>query len=80
MHPESSLPQLPPLPARSRLVALPPCGVGTAHTESLTGYVARLAAVHCVSVGSLLKHEIHKHFMAKTLVRALSLPRTTCGP
>ncbi len=51
----------PPLPARSRLIALPPCGVGTARTESLTGYVARLAAAHGVSTGTLLQHELVGH-------------------
>ena len=61
MCPESSIPLLPPLPARSRLIALPPCGVGTVRTESLTGYVTRLAKAHQVSTGSLLKWEIHKH-------------------
>ena len=58
MHPELTLP---PLPARSRLYSLPPRGLGTARTESLTGYVTRLAKAHRVSVGSLLKREVHQH-------------------
>lgn len=58
MHPEAILP---PLPARSRLYNLPPHGLGTTRTESLTGYVARLAKAHCVSVGSLLNRGVHGH-------------------
>ena len=61
MHPELSAPLPPPLPARSRLIALPPCGVGTARTESLTGYVVRLAAAHGVGAGTLLHHELLGH-------------------
>lgn len=48
----------PPLPARSRLFRLEPVGVGTAHVESLTSYIARLAAEHCVSPRKLLCAEV----------------------
>ena len=44
----------PPLPPRSQLYSLQPIGVGTGMVESLTGYVARLADVHSVSVGDLV--------------------------
>ena len=44
----------PPLPPRSRLYSLEPMGVGTELVESLTGYVARLADAHSVSVGDLV--------------------------
>ena len=44
----------PPLPPRSQLYSLEPIGVGTALVESLTGYVARLAEAHSVSVGDLV--------------------------
>ena len=44
----------PALPPRSRLYSLEPIGVGTAVVESLTGYVARLAEAHSVSVGDLV--------------------------
>ncbi len=44
----------PPLPPRSCLYSLEPMGVGTELVESLTGYVARLADVHSVSVGDLV--------------------------
>ena len=44
----------PPAPPRSQLYSLEPIGVGTAMVESLTGYVARLAEAHSVSVGDLV--------------------------
>jgi len=43
-----------PVPPRSRLYSLQPVGVGTGMVESLTGYVARLAEAHSVSVGDLV--------------------------
>ena len=44
----------PLLPPRSQLYSLEPMGVGTELVESLTGYVARLADAHSVSVGDLV--------------------------
>jgi hypothetical protein len=44
----------PPVPPRSQLYSLQPVGVGTGLVESLTGYVARLAEAHSVSVGDLV--------------------------
>jgi hypothetical protein len=43
-----------PIPPRSGLYALEPIGVGTPLVESLSGYVARLAEAHSVSVGDLV--------------------------
>lgn len=43
---------------RSYLYALAPIGVGTAVVESLTGYVARLAAAHAVEAGALVNREL----------------------
>jgi AraC-like DNA-binding protein len=43
---------------RSRLYHLKPIGIGTARTESFTGYIARLAKEHCVSVHSLFSREL----------------------
>lgn len=48
----------PKVPPRSRLYPLKPIGVGTPHSESCTGYIARLAAEHWTSVGSLFGHRI----------------------
>ena len=48
----------PAMPPRSRLYHLEPRGVGTAAVESLTGYLARLAEAHCVSVRTLVVHEL----------------------
>jgi transcriptional regulator with XRE-family HTH domain len=47
-----------PLPPRSRLFRLPPVGIGTIGVESLTSYIARLAAEHCVSPRQLLCKEV----------------------
>jgi AraC-like DNA-binding protein len=49
---------IPPIPKRSRLYALEPINIGTAYVESLTGYVARLAEAHCVSVADLVGIEL----------------------
>jgi TniQ protein len=49
---------VPLIPKRSRLYALEPINVGTAYVESLTGYVARLAEAHCVSVADLVGIEL----------------------
>ena len=48
----------PSLPPRSRFYSLRPIGIGTSHVESLTGYIARLAQEHCVSVHTLLTNEL----------------------
>ena len=47
-----------PLPPRSRLYSLEPTGIGTPFVESLSGYVARLADAHAVSVGDLAGREL----------------------
>lgn len=48
----------PKTPPRSRLYHLVPIGLGTARTESLTGYIGRLAAEHCLTGRSLFSREI----------------------
>jgi hypothetical protein len=48
----------PTLPPRSRLYSLRPIGIGTPEVESLTGYIARLAEEHCVSVYTLVSTEL----------------------
>src|SRR5215470_9183938 len=45
---------LPPIPERSVLFSLEPVGVGTPWVESLTSYIARLAAAHAVFPGVLM--------------------------
>src|SRR6516165_10413079 len=49
---------IPPVPARSRLYCLAPMGIGTPEVESLTGYIARLAEAHCVTVADLIGAEL----------------------
>lgn len=44
-----------PMPIRSRLYSLKPMGVGSAGVESLTSYLARLAAAHCVFPATLIE-------------------------
>lgn len=48
----------PPIPKRRRLYSLEPMNVGTAEVESLTGYVARTAEAHCVTVSDLAGAEL----------------------
>jgi hypothetical protein len=45
------------IPERSRLYSLRPIGIGTSQVESLTGYVARLAEAHVLTVGDLVGRE-----------------------
>jgi hypothetical protein len=45
---------VPPIPKRRRLYSLEPMNVGTVEVESLTGYVARIADAHCVTVNDLV--------------------------
>lgn len=49
------------IPPRSKLYALPPCGLGTVFTESLTSYLNRLAWRHCVPPQHLVVQEIVPH-------------------
>ena len=49
------------VPARSRFYSLTPVGVGTPQVESLSGYVARLAEAHVLSVGDL----VGRHSMSR---------------
>jgi transcriptional regulator with XRE-family HTH domain/transposase-like protein len=45
------------IPERSQFRPLPPIGVGSPQVESLTGYVARLAEAHVLSVGDMIGRE-----------------------
>ena len=47
----------PEIPERSRFYSLRPIGIGTSQVESLTGYVARLAEAHVLTVGDLVGRE-----------------------
>ncbi|HEY9693621.1 MAG TPA: TniQ family protein [Oculatellaceae cyanobacterium] len=46
------------IPQRSRLFSLEPVGVGTPYTESLSGYLNRLAQAHCLTSQKLIMGEI----------------------
>jgi hypothetical protein len=48
----------PEFTSRTRLYHLRPLGIGTSMVESLTGYIARLAAAHAVSPRALLYVEL----------------------
>jgi hypothetical protein len=47
------------LPARSRLFALKPIGLGTGRSEGLISYLIRLAGAHSVSPRRLIRSEFH---------------------
>jgi len=65
---------VPTLPPASRLYHLPPEGLGTPESESLTSYVVRLATAHRVSVRSLVVTEIRPQ-LGPTAERATYLNR-----
>lgn len=44
--------------AAERLYAVQPIGIGTPFVESLSGYLARLADAHAVSIGNLVLREL----------------------
>lgn len=52
------------LPTRSRLYPLPPIGLGTPQVESLTSYLMRLAAAHCLTPGTLYQQVIFPRIKA----------------
>lgn len=62
------------LPARSRLYSLEPMGRGTALVESQTGYMARLAEAHGVTVAILFGWEIAPHVDRAYVQRKLAAP------
>jgi transcriptional regulator with XRE-family HTH domain len=63
---------IPAIPPRTRLYHLPPVGIGTGTTESLTSYLIRLAEAHCVPVGTLIAREIAPLVAAHSHVRSLA--------
>jgi hypothetical protein len=68
--------ELPRIPPRSRLYHLQPLGLGTSLTESLTSYLTRLAAAHCVSVRKLFVHEmmplLHRSYSLSSIAEMMS--------
>jgi hypothetical protein len=53
---------VPPVPVRSRLYALPLCGLGSPWVESMPSYTARLAQAHGLTVRQLVQGEIWPRF------------------
>ncbi|KNB74195.1 TniQ family protein [Brevibacillus reuszeri] len=49
---------IPETPNRSRLFHLCPMGLGTELTESLTGFICRLAEAHCIETGTFVIKEL----------------------
>ena len=43
---------------RSSLYSIVPIGIGTVEAESLCSYISRLADIHCVTVGDIMKYLI----------------------
>jgi TniQ len=64
----------PAIPTRSRLYPLEPVGVGTGEVESLSSYVLRLAAEHCLPLAALLDG------IVTPLIRESRLLSTTASP
>ncbi len=56
------------IPPPSRLYYLEPMGIGTIYTESMTSYVTRLAAEHCLNVRTLVQREILPLFKREYLI------------
>lgn len=52
-----------PLPPRSYLYSLQPCGTGSAHVESFTSYLARLAQAHGISISALIRYQLTPRFI-----------------
>lgn len=50
------------IPIRSRLYYFEPVGIGTRDVECFTSYISRLGDAHCISVHSLVQHEILTQF------------------
>lgn len=57
-HSSAELPEAVAFPPRSRLYSLEPQGLGGAWVESLTSYIARLAAAHSLRVSTLVREII----------------------
>jgi hypothetical protein len=57
-------------PPRSRLYSLEPIGIGTPEVESLSSYLNRLAQAHCVTVTTLIAHELLPHVGPSAPARA----------
>jgi AraC-like DNA-binding protein len=63
------------VPAHSRLYHLEPVGIGTPYVESLTSYVARLAAAHSVHPRNLLLCEVAPYLNALSHAKTDELKR-----
>jgi len=63
----------------SRLYSLEPVGIGTPFVESLTGYVARLAQEHRLSVAMLFGYELAPLVGKEYLRRASQRSKYKCG-
>jgi hypothetical protein len=66
----------PSIPARSSLYHLEPIGIGTGSVESLTSYVSRLAAAHCMSPAVLMARKLIPVIGKKYWLRAKKSPST----
>ncbi|GAB4367424.1 MAG: hypothetical protein Kow00121_05750 [Elainellaceae cyanobacterium] len=63
----------------SYFYTLNPVGVGETHVESLTGYIARLAEAHCVSVVMLITKGLSKYLEQRGKVVPLKRVRSYLG-
>ena len=70
------------LPERSRFYSLSPVGIGTPQVESLSGYIARLAEAHVLSVGDMVGRRSmsaseHHGLQTNDLLHRARLPKRT---
>ena len=67
------------IPGRSQFYSLTPLGAGTPQVESLSGYIARLAEAHVISVGDLLGRHSMNRARSRSCKRMTSSSRMRPG-
>jgi hypothetical protein len=71
LHPSELLARL--VPPRSRLYPLEPIGVGSPYVECLTGYAARLADRHYVTLSNLMTKEVRPALGKPPVARSVAV-------
>src|SRR5262249_42531947 len=66
-------------PPHSRLYSLEPIGIGTPEVESWSSYLNRLAQAHCVTVTTLIAHELLPHVGTPAPARGRPGTPPSCG-
>jgi DNA-binding XRE family transcriptional regulator len=58
-------PEIQRIPPRSILLCIEPIGIGTAAVESLSSYISRVAAAHCITTGTLFSKVLFPYLNKK---------------